>query len=103
MSDITSDVQPTDELVKWSCGSAAWVLCPGDRPWFYISETPPIENPFIWDYVCFCPKHCEIKLRRITCQNQEDFLYLGQCKSCHRIYWCYVDVDENKNQELKYD
>jgi len=78
-------------LVKWAEEFALDIKHSMDRPWKMGIIVP---NP---DYPPEVPASCcsfspSLKMKRYTCNNNKDYLYLGQCEKCEAISFAYAEA-----------
>ncbi|RJQ24587.1 hypothetical protein C4577_07395 [Candidatus Parcubacteria bacterium] len=97
MENVTIKIQPNYDLVEWAEKSAVAIAYPKDRAWYFVDCHPPNGQPINWDCTCYCSSHSNVRLRRYTTQNEQNYCYLGQCRSCQKIFWNYTKTEEQIN------
>ncbi len=83
---MLADQQPSAALIDWA-EQTGIVKKAQDRPWFYT--TPPMMPGEAYQPKCKC-NHIFL-MRRFPCEDNNGYVYIGQCGYCERIVWTVLE------------
>lgn len=85
-----SDIPPSSALIDWAAQEAVGIRLPLDRPWYQVPSPASNDNQIL-RFPCRCGdgKLGEVESRQYQCEDDQGYVYIGQCRRCEALFWAY--------------